>query len=176
MAYRYNLFSFAGRGEYWKFLISALEDDRQCFLADRSCLSGNAIKNGVSSGTFNGRQVLTPDYLENIPTMHSGFEDAAAEINGVVNKFFAGDSFSWISDTLPAIEKMQRLTDLYGPLLPDFGDLLALFKDALRHMRENDLYAFCDTLILARRYLQKYVDLVGRDIQCLREFGCFENA
>ena len=176
MAYRYNLFSFAGRGEYWKFLISAVEDDRQYFLADRSCLSGNAIKNGVSSGTFNGQQVLTQDYLENILIIHSGFEGVAAEINGVVSKFFAGNSFSWISDTLPAIEKMQRLTDLYGPCLPDFGDLLALLKDALRHMRGNDLYAFCDTLFLVRRYLQKYMDLIGRDIQCLREFGCFENA
>lgn len=175
MAYRYNLIVFADKGEYWSFLGSVVENDRQYYLTDPRCVSGKEIKNRVSSGTFTGRQVLTQDYTENILLIHSCFEGAAAEINRIVTKAFSGDPFSWPGDTLPAIEKLQQVTERYGSYLPDLENFLFLLKNALQHMQGNDVYAFCDTLILLERYLQKHMDFIRRDIQCLREIGCFDN-
>lgn len=120
--------------------------------------------------------VLTRDYTEIILLIHSCFEGAAAEINRVVTRIFSGDSFSWPNDTLPAIEMLQQVTGRYGSHLPDLENFLSLLKNALQHMEGNDVYAFCDTMILMERYLQKHMDFIRLDIQCMREFGCFENA
>lgn len=176
MAYRYNLIVFADQGEYWNFIESVVEDDLQCYLTGHRCVFGKEIKNSVSSGTFTGRQVLTRDYTGNILLMHSGFEGAAAEINRIVTRVFWGDLFSWPGDTLPAIEMLQQVTGRYGSHLPDLENFLSLLKNALQHMQGNDVYAFCDTMILMERYLQKHMDFIRLDIQCMREFGCFENA
>jgi len=176
LIYRYNLITFADKGEYGDFLKSVIEDDRQYFLPDLNYVSGKKIKIDVSGGTITGKNVLTQDYIRNILLLDSGFESAASEIYHIVTKIFSGDSFSWLNDTLPAIEKMQHVMDRYGPYLPDLADLPALLESALQHMQRGDTYAFCDILILLERYLGDQLDFIRQDIQCLREFGCFDNA
>lgn len=161
---------FTREVEYNNFLESAISSD-QLYFMDNGYVYGRDIKTGIANCNLTVKCLLTGDYINNIYSINSCLHKGIDTISRNINKIFAGDFFSWRTDTLPIVESIQGILETCGIYLPDIDELQAVLKDALEDMRNQDIYAFADRLISLESYLGRYMDVVLQDIKYLGKLG-----